>query len=328
MKINDDILARVRGAAFADELLKAQKEQINIFIKIAPIAIALNKQTVEQFSRLCKISLADELLKTIDIKTIDKLYSDIGRTLATASLSFKFSDIYGFTVPNYLSSVTGDALSVCSTSTNLVKSIKGLSNNFENEPQIINDIKTIITRPPIEVASHNHSLHVLGFSNYNEPNEFKTALKEELQQLSSETEIIIQSANPDWLPILNGAEQAIISTNEDKIRHSCISLRELLTNILHTLAPDKEIKKAYSDPSFYHDNKPTRKTRIKYILSKRYSNDKLADFIEKDIDAVIALLNLLHSGAHAIPCKLSEGEVKFLISRTKLTILNLITTNQ
>lgn len=101
----------------------------------------------------------------------------------------------------------------------------------------------------------------------------------------------LESLDQSFPKMLLGAEQTIHSLNPDHCRHFASSHRELSTHILHLLAPDEAVKKWTKDPNhFDKDGKPTRKARLKYI-ARNHSNDTFVDFLIKDFENQMALLN-------------------------------------
>ncbi|GAP13244.1 hypothetical protein LARV_00995 [Longilinea arvoryzae] len=101
----------------------------------------------------------------------------------------------------------------------------------------------------------------------------------------------LENLDPSFPNMLLGAEQTIYSPNPDHCRHFASSHRELSTHILHLLAPDEAVKKWTTDPNhFDKDSKPTRKARLKFI-ARNHSNDTFVDFLIKDFENQMALLN-------------------------------------
>jgi hypothetical protein len=100
--------------------------------------------------------------------------------------------------------------------------------------------------------------------------------------------------------MLEGARMALLSQNPDNIRHAFTSIRELLTQIIHKLAPDDEIRKWSSDPSFYDKGKPTRKARLSFISRSITKHQKWKDFFETDIENLVKLFNMLQDLTHNI----------------------------
>jgi hypothetical protein len=53
-----------------------------------------------------------------------------------------------------------------------------------------------------------------------------------LVRTSDELELAVRNADPSLIDLLEGARRASRSDNPDKLRHVCISLRELLGHVL------------------------------------------------------------------------------------------------
>src|SRR5205807_8564371 len=93
---------------------------------------------------------------------------------------------------------------------------------------------------------------------------------------------------------------ALLSQNPDKVRHAFTSIRELLTQIIHKLAPDDEIRNWSSEPSFYDKGKPTRKARLSFISRSIIKYPKWKEFFETDIENLVKLFNMLQDLTHNI----------------------------
>lgn len=101
----------------------------------------------------------------------------------------------------------------------------------------------------------------------------------------------LKNLDPSFPNMLFGAEQAIYSKNPDHLRHFASSHRELLTHILHLLAPNDQVKEWTTDPNhFDKDGKPTRRARLKYI-ARNHKNKTFVDFLINDFENEMALLN-------------------------------------
>ena len=58
-------------------------------------------------------------------------------------------------------------------------------------------------------------------------------------------------------------------------------IREILTNLLRTLAPDKEVESQFWFKSETKDGKPTQRQRVRYILQSRGVNSTKREVVEK-----------------------------------------------
>ncbi len=153
-------------------------------------------------------------------------------------------------------------------------------------------------------------------------------LTSEIQQENENSLIdLLEGTNPSFIKLRNGAKEALNSDNPDKIRHFSISLRELFTHVLHTLAPDDEVKSWSSDPQYYERGKPTRRARILYICSP-FNCQPFSTFFKKDIDAVLALFDLFHGGTHKIDSSFTLEQLEIMFMRVDSALLFLLKLKQ
>jgi hypothetical protein len=100
----------------------------------------------------------------------------------------------------------------------------------------------------------------------------------------------LRRLDPSFPTMLEGANQAIYSTNPDRCRHFASSHRELCTHILHSLAPDNAVEEWTKDPKHFHEGRPTRKARLLYVV-RDYQNALFVDFFIQDFSNQMDLLN-------------------------------------
>jgi hypothetical protein len=137
---------------------------------------------------------------------------------------------------------------------------------------------------------------------------------------------MLRDLDPGYVEMWNGSIQAFKSDNPDRYRHAVVSLRELFTQVLHRLAPDEAVKK-WATPDMYHQGKLTRKARLLYIC-RHIKDDKLAKFVQKDIDAVLELADFLNGRTHEIAPRMDEITFKALVLRLEGTIRYLLELSQ
>lgn len=134
------------------------------------------------------------------------------------------------------------------------------------------------------------------------------------EDVSTEEEIVktdIQYENEyslmQWLPKVDqglikmwkGAVEALNSSNSDRIRHFVTSIRELYTHLLQILAPDEQIKSWSTSAEDFVNGRPTRKARLSFIC-RSISDEPFKKFVNKDIDATLAFIDLFQKGTHSI----------------------------
>ena len=127
-------------------------------------------------------------------------------------------------------------------------------------------------------------------------------------------DLLLRKLDPRLCNLLHGARAAAVSDNPDKTRHVCVSIRELMTHILHRLAPDKEVSKWTSDPNRFHNDKPTRESRFLYIC-QGVTPGALSDYFAAEAKSVIALANVLQKGTHGLGVEFSPFQLQLILNR-------------
>lgn len=131
-------------------------------------------------------------------------------------------------------------------------------------------------------------------------------------------------AKEDLIAMRDGAHEAVISQRTDWHRHAATSCSELITKVLHTIAPDDEIsKQSWFKPDSTNKNKINRKHRIEYYLRKKkdISKDSIK-VIEKASELIDACYKKLQSIKHT-----DKKEVEGLIKLTEDALLFLLSGN-
>ncbi len=114
--------------------------------------------------------------------------------------------------------------------------------------------------------------------------------------------------NTAFVKMWVGAQEALKSNNPDRIRHFSASVRELLTQIIHVMAPDEELKVWSSDEADYANGRPTRRARFKYIC-RTLDSGSFSTFLNKDITAMIGLFDLFQVGTHGVEPDFTEDQL-------------------
>ena len=122
-----------------------------------------------------------------------------------------------------------------------------------------------------------------------------------------------------------GAKDALKSSNHDALRHFSVSLRELLTHVIHKLSPDASVSSWSNSPDHFHNGRPTRKTRLLYIC-KGINHDPFDDFVLKDIDALLTCIHIFEKGTHVLSPVFIKSQTELLLSRVESYIGFLIRT--
>jgi hypothetical protein len=254
---------------------------------------------------------------------LEQLIPKMSDSFAAATSVFEAYRSVQLLLPNYLFATGIDISSVTSAAHGLGDAYKNLLESIPD--QYTNPIiAPALSLPCYTAAAHYRSLDSLGILETPYDNYLKTDFDERVDSDWDQSKQLVHDANPDWITLLEGAEDAFSSTNPDRVRHASVSLRELLTQILHSLAPDSEVKAKLPDDRWFYKGNPTRKARVFYILSEKYGSDRLLDFIEKDMEAIDSLVQILQKGTHEIVSKISGNELAFIVKRVRLTICQLL----
>lgn len=200
---------------------------------------------------------------------------------------------------------------------NFSQSYSRLFDLLDKQPSIIVSLPPVIFKlPAVEFFNG-----VIVVDKITIRKEEDTEFEEERQQATEGTrketadrlEILLTELNAELLIPLHGARESLTSANPDRIRHFTISLRELFTQVLHTLASDDKVKGWSNLPAHYDDKgRPTRKARLLYIC-RVLNHAPFSTFIEKDVDAVVAFLQLFQQGTHEVTSKYTDFQLRIML---------------
>ena len=170
----------------------------------------------------------------------------------------------------------------------------------------------VITIPSIEMYLATHQVEVSTIEAEIMPDEekFLAQIKPNKQHMHK----IIASIDVRLIPLYEGAINAIASDNVDHVRHATISLRELFTQILLELAPDKAFFEWDKYKSYRNNGRPTRKGRLLYIC-RNINYDSFTTFVDRDVSVALSFLDLLQKGTHAIEKPYDKRQMKALLIR-------------
>ena len=135
----------------------------------------------------------------------------------------------------------------------------------------------------------------------------------------------LANIDPDLPNMLWGARAALETPNPDRARQVMVSLRELVTHILHLLAPDASIQNWNNDPNCYHNGRPTRKTRLLYI-NRKISSASLSKSVDAHVAWTLELIDVLNAETHVISSRLTDQELQALVVATESLLYSLMWT--
>jgi hypothetical protein len=134
---------------------------------------------------------------------------------------------------------------------------------------------------------------------------------------------ILENYDPRLCRLLQGARYSLASDNPDRVRHVTTSIRELFTHVLHTLAPDNEIRKWSTEDQYFHNNRPTRRARISYIY-RNINSDPCKKFVKHDIETFLSLFDVFNGDTHSLEPRLAENQLEAIVWRVESLLIFLL----
>lgn len=114
-----------------------------------------------------------------------------------------------------------------------------------------------------------------------------------------------------------GAKNALQTPGPDRARHFAVSMRELITHVLHMLAPDEDFQYWNTDPSLADKKgRPTRRGRLLYIC-RFVVEGSFANFVEADVNATLKFIDLFQPGTHAIEVPFTNDQLRAMLRRAE-----------
>jgi hypothetical protein len=289
-----ELLSKELGRA--SELWKTQLAPISIATELIATSF-LGIQS--QVARMSEISLlAERSLANIDFAKIGGL-ANIAQQIQDSlrATHFSFSDSYS----------------------KLFKSLE------DSRLSILSVAPVVTSLPPIEFYFGNRFIEAITSSECEDSEEDQSISSDLQKETRDDIESLLSRLDESLIRLWHGATQAVAPDNPDAIRHYSISLRELLTHIIHRLAPDDQVRAWSSAAELYHNGRPTRRARLLF-LCRGINHGPFSQFLQKDIDSTLACVDLFQEGTHAIEPQLSTTQLDLLRIRTESSIRFLIRT--
>ena len=127
---------------------------------------------------------------------------------------------------------------------------------------------------------------------------------------------LLAALNPALPSVWLGAKEALRSENPDRGRHVAISLRELVTHVLDMLAPPAAVQGWTSDPSHFHDGRPTREARVLFAC-RRVNHGPFSSFVSADVRATVEFIALFQRGTHELAAAFTAAQLRALVARAE-----------
>lgn len=295
---------------------------------------SINSSGINNLSRYANILIGSTALAANFSKLVSPDFSMISANKALLGLSeqvsyaktLKFAvyaekSVLGITSENFGSKINieqNNKNHIRDTFSTLTGSYSTIMKSFEN-PILYRQLDSTVAKlTPIEYFSTANLLESISVDE-------KITIDEEIlkSEIIYENEISLSEHLPKFdaglYNMWKGAIETLNSKNSDRIRHFITSIRELFTHLFQRLASDTDVKIWTNDPAHFFNGRPTRKTRLLYIF--RNINDKLfADFLQKDIETTIALIDVFQKGTHSINSSFTEYQLIAIKSKSESTL--------
>lgn len=171
--------------------------------------------------------------------------------------------------------------------------------------------------PPIEIITGSDFLaSISGKEREQSSEEIEESQAQVVEGIEVSLEDLLVRLNEGLIPLWRGAKAALKSYNPDRSRHIVVSLRELVTHVLHQTAPDNDIRSWTADPSFFNNGRPTRQARLHFIC-RSLNHDPFRQFVSKDVSAHLELIKILQRGTHGVSIDLTDEQLRALVIRTE-----------
>ena len=197
---------------------------------------------------------------------------------------------------------------------NLFKSFEAAEYKMAAFPPFISKL------PPIEIITGSDFLSTISGNQWEQsPEKIEESQSQIIEDIEFSLEDLLIRLNEKLIPLWQGAKSALRSSNPDRSRHVIISLRELLTHVLHQTAPDNDVRTWTCESSFFNNGRPTRQARLHFIC-RDLNHDPFRQFLNKDVSAHLELIQLLQRGTHKVSIDLTYEQLRALIIKTESLI--------
>lgn len=287
-------------------------EQNSLAVKLAEEAASINRHwltEIESVKHLCSGAEAAKLALNSHFEGIAQVSLLAQERLMNASwIDLERNTIYK----------TNELASALESFSNLTKNYNLLVQSFSAREFGITDFPPFVSGlPPIEILTSSDLLDTISRDEtedyVEEVDDLEFKIREDIE---SSLEELLNYFNPEIRRLWLGAKEAFSSTNPDRKRHIVVSLREMLTHILQGIAPDNEIFKWSTEPSHYHEGRPTREARMLYVC-RDINHGPFAKFVNKDVESHIKFIRLFQRGTHEININFTDQQLKTLIFRAE-----------
>lgn len=273
-----------------DKFNREEKRRVDNYNREVKKVNAHNKKVVDNYNREVRKYNASQRQRK---QNLQRALNQLNSTSRTTTTIYSTTEIY-------------------ESSRNLNQSYDFLQTSYNNSQPLIENQDLYTFYPEQETTNSIELCNALnGYYTQDISSDFL---------MQSEIEVSLSRISSDLGDRWKGALFSLNHNNPDASRHFCSSVREILTEVINIKAPDSDVLLKFPNCEL-HQNKPNRRTKIKYIL---YSNSitftPFEDFLNDDIDDILKLFYTLNSGTHGKAGKLNSQQLIQLKKRVEDSI--------
>jgi len=221
-----------------------------------------------------------------------------------------------------LTSIIGLEQAAASASTRLLEGLRSLTlssqlvwSEWGSEGRLPPEQSAILREAPtIELyAASSAATALMSAEEIDEP----SAVIERIATRAVQIAPALKRVDPGLIMMYTGAIAVIGRPGPDHPRHFAVSLRELLTHLLHKLAPDDDLRTwDGARPEDFPNGRPTRQLRLRYIF-RDVQNSAYAKFIDDDICRTLELMDVLNGGTHRLVNAADGRSLRLMLRRVE-----------
>ena len=202
------------------------------------------------------------------------------------------------------------------TMTKLQSAVGQMTASYSELAESLRDISDVVRLPSFvlpgatrELYSTRHVLETLLRPDRADHEDSELEYRFEHQQESAELVALLEQLGPGFVRPYRGALASLYDDNPDRTRHILDSLRELCDHTIRRLAPTDRVTdwvEAVGDQELLHDERPTRRGRVSYILRHIDSDSR-----------VVSRLFEIFGRSHELEHSIAETQLEGLVSRVE-----------
>lgn len=309
MPVSDFVALEQRSASYSaihsanaaiadiiDQRTNIEKIADQTATEISAITSAFKNSDIPDIARLNQYSAIGEISLAAQTMMADVNFADIRSAYAISS--------------KHLSALESSFRGFMESYSNLYSSIQ------VSKVDIISLDWFVTELPPIEIYTGAGLARVISRP---VPSEVEPAFPFEqdfVADIEGSLEEMLGKTDPSLVKMWRGAKFALKSSNPDRFRHVTVSLRELITQVLHGIAPDEAVFMWTSDPNHFHNGRPTRAARLLFAC-RNVNNGPFVSFVKNDVKSHLSFIDVFQAGTHNPDSSFTEEQMEVLIVRTE-----------